>query len=154
MTTATAQIASHLNIAETIIATVEEWAHVLFVRFTIGRPRFVSKKVAGKVEQQVTVGNYTIKVVNKVKLEVNGKTTDFTRFGLIKMGLTDKQIDSVMFDLKQMAGRKHDVYTPPTFADKKAQATSRSSKLNPEWVRFNNLNNEGAEGYNPHPKYI
>lgn len=27
-------------------------------------------------------------------------------------------------------------------------------KLNPEWTRYNNLQNEGGEGYNPHPKYI
>ena len=45
MTTATAAIASHLNIAETIIAEVQEWAHVLFVWFVGRRPRFVSKKV-------------------------------------------------------------------------------------------------------------
>jgi hypothetical protein len=45
MTTATAAIANHLNIAEAIIASVEEWAHVLFVRFVGRRPRFVSKKV-------------------------------------------------------------------------------------------------------------
>jgi|GEM_PF-3347113 len=40
-----AAIAQHLNIAEQAIAKVEEWAHVLFVRFTSGRPQFVSKKV-------------------------------------------------------------------------------------------------------------
>lgn len=40
-----AQIAQHLNIAEALIAEVQEWAHVLFVRFTSGRPLFVSKKV-------------------------------------------------------------------------------------------------------------
>jgi len=45
MTTATAAIANHLSIAESIIASVEEWAHVLFVRFIGRRPRFVSKKV-------------------------------------------------------------------------------------------------------------
>jgi hypothetical protein len=45
MTTATAAIANHLNIAESIISSVEEWAHVLFVRFVGRRPRFVSKKV-------------------------------------------------------------------------------------------------------------
>jgi len=38
-------IANHLNIAEAIIAEVQEWAHVLFVRFVGRRPRFVSKKV-------------------------------------------------------------------------------------------------------------
>lgn len=26
--------------------------------------------------------------------------------------------------------------------------------VNPEWVRYNDLYNEGGEGYNPHPKYI
>lgn len=45
MTTATAAIAQHLNVTESIIAKVEEWAHVLFVRFIGRRPRFVSKKV-------------------------------------------------------------------------------------------------------------
>ena len=45
MTTATAAIANHLNIAEAIVASVEEWAHVLFVRFIGRRPRFVSKKI-------------------------------------------------------------------------------------------------------------
>lgn len=45
MTTATAAIAQHLNIAEAIIAEVQEWASVLFVRFIGRRPRFVSKKV-------------------------------------------------------------------------------------------------------------
>lgn len=50
MTTATAAIAQHLNVAETIIASVEEWAHVLFVRFVGRRPRFVSKKVAMNTE--------------------------------------------------------------------------------------------------------
>ncbi|MEN5117486.1 hypothetical protein ABE488_09155 [Luteimonas sp. TWI662] len=29
------------------------------------------------------------------------------------------------------------------------------SKINPEWVRYNNLFNEGyADSYNPHPKHI
>ena len=45
MTTAITAIANHLNIAEAIIASVEEWAHVLFVRFIGRRPRFVSKKI-------------------------------------------------------------------------------------------------------------
>jgi len=45
MTTATAAIASHLSIAESIVASVEEWANVLFVRLVGRRPRFVSKKV-------------------------------------------------------------------------------------------------------------
>lgn len=38
-----AQIAQHLSISENQIKSVEEWAHVLFVRFNAGRPRFVSK---------------------------------------------------------------------------------------------------------------
>lgn len=44
MSTVTA-VAKHLNLVETLIAEVQEWAHVLFVRFTSGSPRFVSKKV-------------------------------------------------------------------------------------------------------------
>lgn len=44
-TAAITAIANHLNIAESIIASIEEWAHVLFVRFIGRRPRFVSKKI-------------------------------------------------------------------------------------------------------------
>lgn len=55
MTTATAQIANHLNIVESVIVEVQEWAHVLFVRFASGRPRFVSKKVVKKMDTVKTV---------------------------------------------------------------------------------------------------
>lgn len=51
MTTANAQIAAHLNIAESAISSVEEWASVLFVKFTTGRPRFVSKKVVKETKE-------------------------------------------------------------------------------------------------------
>lgn len=27
-------------------------------------------------------------------------------------------------------------------------------KLNPKWIKYNNIMNEGGEGYNPHNKYI
>lgn len=27
-------------------------------------------------------------------------------------------------------------------------------KINPEWKKYNDLQNEGGEGYNPHKKYI
>ena len=40
-----AAVARHLNIVESAIAEIQEWAHVLFVKFTAGRPRFVSKKI-------------------------------------------------------------------------------------------------------------
>ena len=40
-----AAIATYLNVSPNQIKSVEEWASVLFVRFTVGRPRFVSKKV-------------------------------------------------------------------------------------------------------------
>ena len=54
-----AAIAQHLNIAESMIASVEEWAHVLFVRFVSGRPRFVSKKVKSAVNTNnlLTIGS-------------------------------------------------------------------------------------------------
>lgn len=28
------------------------------------------------------------------------------------------------------------------------------SKINSQWVAYNNIYNEGGEGYNPHPQYI
>lgn len=44
-TTLNSVIAKQLNILESAIAEVQEWAKVLWVRFKSGRPRFVSKKV-------------------------------------------------------------------------------------------------------------
>ena len=41
-----AQIANHLNVVESAIVRVEEWAHVLFVVVKGLGARFVSKKVA------------------------------------------------------------------------------------------------------------
>lgn len=29
-----------------------------------------------------------------------------------------------------------------------------TSKINPEWTKYNEMFNEGGEGYNPHSKYI
>ncbi len=26
--------------------------------------------------------------------------------------------------------------------------------INPEWIAYNNINNEGGEGFNPHSKYV
>jgi hypothetical protein len=28
------------------------------------------------------------------------------------------------------------------------------SKINPAWIEYNKTYNEGAEGYNPHPKFV
>jgi len=44
-----AAIAQHLNIAESAITEIQEWAHVLWVRF-VGGVRFVSKKVMKPME--------------------------------------------------------------------------------------------------------
>ncbi|MEM9116870.1 MAG: hypothetical protein AAGD09_03195 [Cyanobacteria bacterium P01_F01_bin.56] len=45
-----AVIAQHLNIAESLIAEVQEWAHVLWVRVKGLGARFVSKKIAKMTE--------------------------------------------------------------------------------------------------------
>lgn len=45
MTTATAAIANHLNVAAEAITEVQEWARVLWVRIKGVGARFVSKKV-------------------------------------------------------------------------------------------------------------
>lgn len=50
----TAAVARHLNVAESAIVRVEEWAHVLFVVVKGLGARFVSKKVV-KVEQIIQV---------------------------------------------------------------------------------------------------
>jgi hypothetical protein len=57
MSIQSAAIASHLNIAESIIASIEEWANVLFVRFVKGSPRFVSKKVVPQTAQKTIYCN-------------------------------------------------------------------------------------------------
>lgn len=54
-----AQVAQHLNIAESLIAEIQEWAHVLFVRFVSGRPRFVSKKVT-TVKKNIGLTGYEL----------------------------------------------------------------------------------------------
>ena len=33
-------------------------------------------------------------------------------------------------------------------------STGYAKSLNPEWLAYNNLVNEGGDGYNPHPKYV
>jgi hypothetical protein len=45
---------------------------------------------------------------------------------------------------------------PPTGASRdQGQETAVSNwRINPEWVRYNNLHNEGGEGYNPHRKSL
>ena len=45
MTTLTTAVAQHLNVLESTIKEIQEWAKVLLVKFTSGKPRFVSKKV-------------------------------------------------------------------------------------------------------------
>jgi hypothetical protein len=45
MTTATAAIANHLNVAASAIVEIQEWARVLWVRIKGVGARFVSKKV-------------------------------------------------------------------------------------------------------------
>lgn len=93
MTTATAAIANHLNIAEGIIASVEEWAHVLFVRFIGRRPRFVSKKVM-KVSKEIPES-----VARKIKAAESQKANP-ARYASCLKGI-EKLIASGKAQLKQ-----------------------------------------------------
>jgi hypothetical protein len=53
----TQAIATHLNIIDSAIIEVQEWANVLWVKF-VGGVRFVSKKIgAAKVEKEKTEDN-------------------------------------------------------------------------------------------------
>lgn len=61
-----AAVATHLNISPNQIKSVEEWASVLFVRFTVGRPRFVSKKVT--VKEYSNFGEF-LEALDVLKLE-------------------------------------------------------------------------------------
>jgi len=51
----TAAIASHLNVADSAIVEVQEWARVLWVRVKGLGARFVSKKVIAMVEEKTIV---------------------------------------------------------------------------------------------------
>lgn len=64
MTALNNAIATHLNILESAIAAVEEWANVLFVRFTSGRPRFVSKKV--KLQEVKVMETKTVRITANI----------------------------------------------------------------------------------------
>jgi hypothetical protein len=55
MTTATAAIANHLNVAASAIVEVQEWARVLWVRIKGVGARFVSKKVIAVKEDWIKV---------------------------------------------------------------------------------------------------
>lgn len=92
MTAANAAIANHLNIAEGIIASVEEWTHVLFVRFIGRRPRFVSKKVVKMegTEKQVAWAT-DIKADALAKVALNFKTG----------GISQEQYDAILAAAEQ-----------------------------------------------------
>lgn len=51
----TQAVAKHLNILESTIVEVQEWANVLWVRFTKRRPRFVSKKIKQQIKTKIRV---------------------------------------------------------------------------------------------------
>lgn len=59
----TQEIAQHLNLAKELILEVQEWACVLWVRIKGMRPKFVSKKIAKKMDMiQVEVSKETVVV--------------------------------------------------------------------------------------------
>lgn len=61
---AVAAVANHLNILESAIVEIQEWASVLWVRFVSGRPRFVSKKVVKVI--QMTRKQLAEKIANNL----------------------------------------------------------------------------------------
>lgn len=67
-----AQIAQHLNVAETAILEVQEWAKVLWVRVRGIGARFVSKKVV-KVEKKLVSSKEGALILAQM---VNGKVWD------------------------------------------------------------------------------
>lgn len=153
MNTATAAIANHLNVAASAIVEVQEWARVLWVRVKGLGARFVSKKVAAV--DSVTYKNIKLKPVTKAVMEVYRggefyRRMDIKAFSLTCLDIPARQHGSILFDLRAISGQGN---APKKAESKKAYASN--SRLNPQWVSFNNCNNEGAtDGYNPYPKYI
>lgn len=152
-----AAIAQHLNVAEQAIIEIQEWASVLWVRVKGLGARFVSKKVT-KVETVTHENRFRkieMKPVSKAVMEVykNGeffKKMDITPFALTQLDIPASQQGTIIFDLNQLSGKGN----APKNAATTVACSSAKSRLNPAWVAFNNINNEGGEGYNPYPKYI
>ena len=148
---ATTAIANHLNVAADAIAEIQEWASVLWVRVRGLGARFVSKKVM--TVDSVSYKTITLKPVTKAVMEVhkNGafyKRMTINNFSLTCLDIPAKVQDVILFDLNKISG-KGNIPTASARTD-----SAKRSRLNPEWVNYNNVVNEGAEGYNPHRKYL
>ena len=147
-----AQIATSLNVSPNQIKRAEEWKNVLFVVVTGKGARFVSKKVL-KMSSNVIVSNgIEFTIINKSMMVVNGKKEMISVNTLSKVGIPNKDQDLLYFDLCRAAGTQ----CKSTNVTKSYQTTVAPKKaaINPDWIRYNNLVNEGGEGYNPHRKYI
>jgi hypothetical protein len=101
----TQAIASHLNIIDSAIIEIQEWANVLWVKF-IGGVRFVSKKIGAKVVE-LEKHNLTVHGLNpwtpgkKFKnldrvleiVEVTGETPMYEIEGVTHEGYPDSYAD-------------------------------------------------------------
>jgi len=105
--TITTAIANHLNIVESVITQVEEWASVLFVRFVKGSPRFVSKKIGeGKMEMEVTFQNP--KGFRKVAdFSVEDSTNKYQVFDHTSRAAIGDYFSNIPYDKKIPFGDQH-----------------------------------------------
>jgi hypothetical protein len=169
MTTATAAIAKHLNIAEALIAEVQEWAHVLWVRVKGVGARFVSKRVAkmeiieAKATIQICSDDASHTLIQQMPAgivlsdgRVQFKTPKGLGFLVSKEACNELGLEpsKAVFDASMSQAHYH-INKPIHGKVVKAYVSeSGEFKINPEWAAYQSGMNEGGEGYNPHPKHI
>jgi hypothetical protein len=94
--------------------------------------------------------------ISKVNMDVYKDGEFFERMMITPFSLTCLDIPAreqgrIIFDLNQISGRGN---TPSVKAAPASPVTKREREINPKWLAYNNLLNEGEEGYNPHCKYL
>lgn len=95
-----------------------------------------------------TYKNLEFKAVSKSTMEVyrDGvfvKRMMITPFSLSCLDVPAKHQDLILFDLKG----------PDKAASDRKPAPRGRGFVNPDWTNYNNVVNEGGEGYNPYEKY-
>jgi hypothetical protein len=162
-------IAQHLNVTESAIIEVQEWARVLWVRVKGLGARFVSKKVVkmevvdtGAVVQICEDdGEYTLlhQMPHGTVLDdgrVQFKTPRGMGFLVSKDACQDLGLDpnKAVFDAS-MSNVHYKLNQPMGGKVVRAYVSqSCEAKINPAWAAYNNGMNEGGEGYNPYPKHV
>jgi hypothetical protein len=96
-----------------------------------------------------------IKIVIKSLVAVlpNGNTTEIYSVSPATQAI-NSQAGSFFTASREEAETVKKMQDEMTAKNKEIVRNQKNMKLNPDWVDYNNAENEGGEGYNLHPKYI